>query len=166
MAGPNELVELHCKNVGVCTTGTSASLCLTTVCRVGWEERVGGGGRWKGQSGPVWQSVSIGALDPFFQRALLTLSTQFITNKQSRDFPVTTCSFMATKWCEASLCVQHFVVWLGTTNGNCLHQLAWIHMNCKKSCSGLAFTMHKCKPRTPAVTVTDTADIIKVFTKH
>lgn len=44
MAGPNELVELHCKNVGVCTTSTSSPLWLTTVCRVGWEGRVGGGG--------------------------------------------------------------------------------------------------------------------------
>lgn len=87
MAGPNELVELHCKDVGVCTTSTSAPLCFTTVCGVGWEGKGGEGG--SELTGVIisiyWYTGS------FFLKSLATqtLSTQFITNKQSRGFPVT-----------------------------------------------------------------------------
>lgn len=104
MAGPNELVELHCKDVGVCTTSTSAPLCLTTVCGVGWEGKGG---------------VRVDLCDNqyllahwilFSEEPRNTDTIHSIYNQQAKQgFPCHTCSFMATSGVKLSSVFSNLV---------------------------------------------------------
>ena len=77
--------------------------------------RKGGGGGGGAVEGSEWTGVTISiywCTGSFFPKSTDTIHSIYY-QQAKQGFPRYTCSFMVTKWCEASICVQHFVVWLG-----------------------------------------------------